>query len=328
VTTALVVGVGEVGVRAARQLIDTPAFDRVLVADRDHRRASRLAESLGARAAVVAVPEGRLPDDVDVVATALPRGVDATIVQSAIDAGVPVASCDEDVDAIAALTALDEQARQRGVTVAIGCGLAPGLSDVLARHATNSFDDVREIRVARTGWGGPACQATARRARHQPALEWHDGQWREDQPSGEQLVWFPEPIGGRDCSAVATGVRELVAAFPDVPRVSFALGEPPKRSFMRRRFGDEGDWGAARVEVWGRGREGRDCVVYGVIERTGVASGTVLAVVAARLAGALDERVDRPGVHGLADLVEPVPLLDELARRGVRAAVFEGVPVA
>jgi hypothetical protein len=33
-------------------------------------------------------------------------------------------------------------------------------------------------------------------------------------------------------------------------------------------------------------------------------------------------------VHGLAALVEPVPFLDELAQRGVRAAVFEGVPVA
>jgi hypothetical protein len=97
---------------------------------------------------------------------------------------------------------------------------------------------------------------------------------------------------------------------------------------VRRRFGDEGDWGAARVEVWGRGRRGRDCAVYGVIERTGVASGTVLAVVAARLAGALDERVDAPGVQGLAGLIEPVPFLRELAQRGVRAAVFEGVPVA
>jgi hypothetical protein len=328
VTTALVVGVGEVGVRAARQLVDTPGIDHVLVADRDRRRASRLAESLGKRASLVDVPEQRLPDGVDVVATALPRGVDEPLALAAIEAGVPFASSDEDVDAVATLHGLDAAARARDVTIATGCGLAPGLSDVLARHAADSFDRVHEIRVARTGWGGPACQSTARRARREPALEWHDGQWREDQPSGEQLVWFPEPIGGRDCCAVATGVRELVAAFPDAERVSFALGEPPKRSFMRRRFGDEGDWGAARVEVWGRSDHGRDCVVYGVIERTGVASGTVLAVTAARLAGAIDEKVVSPGVQGIAGLVEPVPFLRELSQRGVRVAVFEGVPVA
>jgi hypothetical protein len=127
---------------------------------------------------------------------------------------------------------------------------------------------------------------------------------------------------------VATGVRTLVSAFPHVPRISFALGEPPKRSMMRRRFGDDGEWGAARVEVWGRSDHRQDCVVYGVVERTGVASGAVLAVVAARLAGAIDERVSRPGVHGLGALVDPVPFLAELSQRGVRAAVFEGVPVA
>ncbi len=327
-TTALVVGVGEVGVRAARQLVDTPGIESVLVADRERRRASRLSESLGAKASMVDVAEGSLPDGVDVVVCALPRGIDAPIVEDAIDAGVPVATSDDDDDAIAALQVLDGRARARGVTVAIGCGLAPGLADVLARHAADTFDEVHEIRVARTGWGGPACQASARRARREPAIEWHDGQWRDDQPSGEQLVWFPEPIGARDCAAVAAGVRTLVAAFPGVPRVSFALGEPPKRSFMRRRFGDDGEWGATRVEVWGHNDHGHVCLVYGVVERTSVAAGTVLAVVAAHLAGVLGERVVLPGVHGVAELVAPVPFLGELSQRGVRAAVFEGVPVA
>jgi len=38
--------------------------------------------------------------------------------------------------------------------------------------------------------------------------------------------------------------------------------------------------------------------------------------------------VKQPGVQGLGLLLEPVPFLAELAQRGVRAAVFEGVPVA
>jgi hypothetical protein len=80
--------------------------------------------------------------------------------------------------------------------------------------------------------------------------------------------------------------------------------------------------------VWGRRSGTFDTVVYGVVERTAVAAGTVLAVVAARLAGALEPRVSNPGIHGLAALTEPVPLLSELAQRGVRAAAFEGVSVA
>jgi hypothetical protein len=84
-----------------------------------------------------------------------------------------------------------------------------------------------------------------------------------------------------------------------------------------------------RVEVWGRRDGGRVPVVYGAIERTAVASGTVLGVTAAALAGAVPDALEaRPGVHGLAALARPVPFLAELARRGVKAAVFEGVPVA
>jgi hypothetical protein len=100
----------------------------------------------------------------------------------------------------------------------------------------------------------------------------------------------------------------------------------------RSRRGLDENWGSVRVEAWGwRGRS-RECMVYGVIDRTAIAAGTVLAVTATHLAGiapGLGAR-DRPpaGVHGLAALVEPVPFLAELARRGVKAAVFEGVAVA
>jgi hypothetical protein len=73
-------------------------------------------------------------------------------------------------------------------------------------------------------------------------------------------------------------------------------------------------------------------MVYGVIDRTAIAGGTVLALTAARVAGAAPGLAARSGpvvgVHGLAALVEPVPFLAELARRGVKAAVFEGVAVA
>jgi hypothetical protein len=71
-------------------------------------------------------------------------------------------------------------------------------------------------------------------------------------------------------------------------------------------------------------------VVYGVIERTAVAAGTVLGVTGAALAGALPDvgAVPTPGAFGLGAVVEPVPFLAELARRGVKAAAFEGVAVA
>jgi hypothetical protein len=69
--------------------------------------------------------------------------------------------------------------------------------------------------------------------------------------------------------------------------------------------------------------------VYGAVERTAIATGTVLAVTVAALAGALPSLVStEPGVRGLGQIAVPRAFLEELARRGVRAAVFEGVPVA
>jgi hypothetical protein len=329
VTTALVVGIGAVGTRVARQLIDTPGFDRVLLADRDADQLAEVCSVFGADAQRTDFSPGDpIPTDVDVVVTALPAGVDHPIVTAAIAAGVPVATSEEEHEALDQLRALDPNARGAGVAIGVGCGLAPGLVDALARHAASMFDKVDEIRVARTGWAGPASVATVRYERRVPVRTWHDGTWREDHPHSDSLVWFPEPIGARDCRTVTGATALLVDAFPDVARIGVQLGEPPKRTRLRRRFGDEGEWGAARVEVWGRRDGSFDCTVYGVVERTAVAAGAVLAVVAAQLAGVIGPRIDRPGVHGLGALVDPVPFLAELAQRGVRAAAFEGVAVA
>jgi hypothetical protein len=71
-------------------------------------------------------------------------------------------------------------------------------------------------------------------------------------------------------------------------------------------------------------------VVYGVIERAGVAAGTVLGVTTAWLAGRLPDvaEIPEPGAVPLGSVVKPVPFLAELAHRGVKAATFEGVAVA
>jgi hypothetical protein len=57
------------------------------------------------------------------------------------------------------------------------------------------------------------------------------------------------------------------------------------------------------------------------MDRPAVAAGAVAAVVA--VAAARGD-LATTGAAGLAQLVEPVGFLSELARRGVKAAVFEG----
>ena len=52
-TSVLLVGTGQVGVRAARQLVDTPGLDRVYLASRVPARAAELSEPMGDRARVL-----------------------------------------------------------------------------------------------------------------------------------------------------------------------------------------------------------------------------------------------------------------------------------
>jgi hypothetical protein len=333
VTTVLLVGAGATGARAARQLADTAGLTSLLVADREPSQAVALAAAVGPIATTVAI-DRPFPDGVDAVALAVPARAGALIARRALEAGVPTAAIADDRDGIAALLGLDADSRANGVLIAVGCGLVPGLGDVLARHAADSLDRVDEAHVARVGAGGSACVAALRRARREPPLEWLDDTWHTPQRRGHELVWFPDPVGARECESVAPGVELLRDSVPGLRRATVRVGEAPPRSaalaLLRRRAVDDG-WGGAHVEVWGwRGRV-RDTVVYGVIERPAVAAGTVLAVMTARLGGLLPTvalRDGTPGARALAAIVEPARFLGELARRGVKAAVFEGVAVA
>jgi Shikimate / quinate 5-dehydrogenase len=341
VTSVLVVGLGETGVRTARQLLDTPGVDRVTVGARSAPRARAVAQALhdGAEAHVLD-DEFTLPDGIDAIAAAVPPEADVALARAAVDRGIPYASVGDDPGAVRALLDLDSDARARGIRILVGCGLAPGLSDVLVHHAGALLDSVDEVHVARFGIGGPACAAVARRALREPNCEWRDGEFVQDRHRGDELIWFPDPVGARECALVATGVELLVGSTPGIERVTARLGLPPARRLptpgpfsSRLRGGGaasfDATFGAMRAEVWGWRGPARDTVVYGVIERTTVAAGTVLGVATAWLAGALPEVGDRaPGASGLGTAVKPVPFLAELARRGVKAAVFEGVAIA
>src|SRR5207247_9591654 len=68
VSRVLLVGLGDVGIRAARQLVETDGIDRVLLAGHRNRAVSELAESLGDRAEASDFRPGDPLPEVDAVA--------------------------------------------------------------------------------------------------------------------------------------------------------------------------------------------------------------------------------------------------------------------
>ncbi len=334
-TRVLLAGLGQVGVRAARQLLDTEGVDEVLVACRDRRHADEAAHNLADGAVAVDLDGDQLPDDVAAVVSALPAGPDAILAARALRAGVPFVSATDDSDGLRELRHLDDSARAAGSVLVAGCGLAPGIGDVLAGHAADALDSLDEVHVARWGVSGPASAAAAARARRLPARELLEGAVRDATRAGAELVWFPDPVNGRECVLVDGGVELIAGSRPGIARATVRLGVPTRRWWKPLALGlgptDPGaTWGALRVEAWGWRSGTRTAIVYGMIERVAVASGAALGVTGAWLGGALPALgpTPAPGVHGAGAVLPAVAFLAELDRRGVRAAAFEGVGVS
>jgi hypothetical protein len=329
-----IVGVGAVGTRLARQLVS--GDDAVDVALRDERetRVEAVIAALGHHALAdhKAYPAPFTGAPVDAVVLAGPAGTHVEVAAAFLRRGTPVISVTDDLDEVRRLLDLDAEARERGVTVAVGAGFSPGLSCVLAKHAAGRLDAVDEIHVAKSGTAGPACARHHHRALGGRSVDWRDGGWVERSGgSGRELCWFPDPIGAQDCyRAALPDALLLVPAFPGVSRVT-ARVQATRRDRLTARLPmlwpthPEGGPGGLRVEVRGRQGTRRELVVLGAMDRPAVGAGAVGALVA-RLAAT--GGLARTGAAGLAELIDPPSFLDELRRRGVRTAMFEGASPA
>ncbi len=322
-----VLGAGAVATRLARQLVSTDAVERVILRNGRSDRVLKVAEALG-DLAVVDRSDYLDPVDADVVVLAGPNRSQLEGAQTFLRRNQNLVTTTDSVSVVRALLGLDTEARERGVTVVVGAGFAPGLSCVLASHVAGWFDSVDEIHIAKAGTGGPSCARQHHLALGGMAVDWHEGAWHQRHGgSGRELCWFPDPIGGQDCYRAALPDALLIQpAFPNARRIAVRMAAT-RRDRLTAGFPmlwpthPEGGPGAVRVELRGRQGVAYETAVVGVMDRPAVAAGGVAAL-AAIWAGT--GRLSRSGAAGLAELVDPCLFLGELAERGIRAAVFEG----
>lgn len=323
----LLAGLGVTGSRAARQLASMASISELVLDGRDSAHVRRVAMSMGERVSELG---NRTWESVapDVVVIALPAGMHQSAAVRALTVGAHVVSCADSLDDVDGLLDLDRFARSLDRSVLVGAGFSPGLSCILARHASAELAVVDEIHVAKLGTGGPACARQHHKALRTESRDFRDGRWIDNHGgSGRELVFFPEPIGGADC--YRGGLPESVLlqkAFPTATRLSARMSATRRdrltsRLPMMRKPHPEAGAGGIRVEVRGRRGGVSEVVVMGAMDRPSVAAGAVLAVsVGMLIAG----QVSRVGSGGLAEMVEPVSFLKELALVGVKCARFEG----
>ncbi|MFZ9084908.1 MAG: NAD(P)-binding domain-containing protein [Ilumatobacteraceae bacterium] len=320
-----VVGLGAVGSRVARQLIES-----------GHSVIAHDVEST-AFTTLRGVEQCTFSETIDafsdtsccsiVLCTPAPQ---ASLATTFLDRGLDVVAVSDDADDVHELVALDQRARERGTRLIVGAAASPGMSGLLAAELALRFDTVDEIHVAFHGTGGPSCARQHHQALGGEALGWHDDEWIERPGgSGRELLWFPEPVGGKDCyRAELADPIVLKRAFPEVSRIS-ARVSATRRDRLTARLPmmspphAEGGLGGLRVEVRGSRDGQRVTEVAGIAERTAVIAASVAASVADHLSRR--ER-DQSGVITLGDgQLDDVSLVTAVIERDIRVFEYVGV---
>jgi saccharopine dehydrogenase-like NADP-dependent oxidoreductase len=320
-----VVGLGAVGRRAAEALASDPAFDCLIVGERDAPKVGALTQLWDGR---IEVHGGDVSTRADLTLIATGAG-DQRFANLAISGGSHVVCATDDPSEVRALLEMRRMAHARGLVMAIGTVMAPGLSCILAGQLRQSFDRVEEVHVASLGTGGPACARRHHSALTGLASDWEEGEWRRRPGgSGRELVWFPEPVGGADCyRAALADPLLLVPAFPEARRVTSRV-EATRRDRvtswlpMLRPPHPEGRVGAVRVEMrgWINGRA--ETRILGSAIRPSVAAGAIAAVTAGWIARG---EIAGAGAAGLIEHVDvPSRFLKEVRAHGVTVSEFEG----
>jgi saccharopine dehydrogenase-like NADP-dependent oxidoreductase len=143
----VVLGAGMVGSTMARDLAADPAWE-VTVADVRPEVLARLAKSIGVKtiAADLGIPAKvtEIARGQDIVLGALSSVIGLETLRAVIEAGVNY--CDISFMAEDA-TELSDLARSRGVTCVVDCGVAPGMSNMLAGYATTVLDPCERLEI-------------------------------------------------------------------------------------------------------------------------------------------------------------------------------------
>lgn len=322
VTTIAVVGCGATGSRAARQLSRRSAQTDVVLVDDSRSTADSVARAIGASA------QATIPEDASLVILAVRGGDHVGLARQCVNNGQHVVSVADAVNDVRDMLELHADAKANDVTVAVGAGMMPGLTDILVRHAAEWLDDLHEVHVAKFGTGGPDCARQHHRALKGLGLDWRSGAWtRRPGGSGRDLAWFPEPVQSADCyrAALADPVL-IVRAHPGVKRVTARMAATRRDRLtmhmpMLRQPHPEGLLGAVRVDVRGVSEGRRAEYVLGCSERPAVAAGTVAAASADQI---LTDRSLPAGAFGIGELFDPVAFLHDLRARGLRPELFVG----
>lgn len=205
---ALILGCGEMAQPAIADLVKHGVFHRLTVASRHPERAEMFLATLPPHNVRVAIARIDVLDHAALVQLmrghlvvcnlAGPNYRNAVaIARAAIAARVSLVDVSDDWAATLELLDLHPAAQRAGITVLVGLGASPGVTNVLARYGADRLNRVEEVR---TSWimrgsdaGGPSLAAHLLYSLPDRAFVFEDGALREVRPfeEGREIIDFP-----------------------------------------------------------------------------------------------------------------------------------------
>jgi lysine 6-dehydrogenase len=324
-------GAGAMGSAAARLAARRPDVEP-LVLDFDRARAEQVLAEVGrGEARQVDAESGGLEAalrDAEAVAACLPYRLNLSVMEAALAARCPYADLGGLYHVTLDQLRLDQRFRDAGVPAVLGIGMAPGITNLLARLGADRLDEVDSVELYNGsvepggGFGVPYSAETILDEFTMPAMVYEDGQLKEVPPaSGGVRFEFPEPIG--EMEAVFTlhsEIATLPATIPGVRNVWWRLALPPDVETGFRLLADLGLSSEQPVETPSGSVVPRDLLV-GVLNRLSQSNGGPRDVEATvvRVTGT---RGGRRGTFEGTVLVEPPP-------EGITAGAFgTALPIA
>lgn len=354
-------GAGEMGSTAVADLVAWTEHE-ITVGDLRPDAATALLQQLGARGRSVHVDVddpaslGAALADTDVVLNATYMRQNVAVTDAAIAAGVHLV----DLGSYYAetLEQLDrhEAAERAGCRIVPGCGVAPGLTNIVARLGADELESVESIRlysyITHPLWTSPGIVVTRFDASRGTSVAWEDGSLVEHPSfSLAEHIDFPEPYGEQEVHLVPHPEPVTLPRYVDVRNVVFKVGYPADEtrrikvllelgfdddtpldvdgvSVSPRRFAAAyiGKRGIAptdrsanvkQVRIDGR-RDGKPVtLVYDfAVEQTGRSASSAITGTVAAIAADMVARGGPAGVHPPEGAFDPRAFLDALARRG------------
>jgi lysine 6-dehydrogenase len=355
-------GSGEMGSAAVADLIERTDHE-VTVGDIRPDAARALLRRLSAPERVVRVDVDDPASltaalaDTEVVLNATYMRHNVPVTDAAIAAGIHLVDLGSYYPETMAQLERHEAAVAAGCRVVPGCGVAPGLTNILARLGADQLDTVETIRlysyITHPMWTSPGIVVTRFDASVGTSFVLEDGALVEHPSfSGDELVAFPEPYGEQHVHLVPHPEPVTLPRYLDVANVIFKVGYPADetrrievllelgfdretpfdfdglaispRGFAAAYIGsrgiapDERSANVKQVRVEGV-RDGRALtLVYDfAVERVGQSASSAITGTVAAIAADMVARGGRVGAHPPEGAFEARTFIEALAARGL-----------